>query len=284
MSEYNKRTIARQMRPRTIEGTSFEVSLAEHCNNCCQCCDHFSQLSPKKLLDIETFERDLAKVAQLLNHKMGCISLLGGEPLLNQNVIDYFRITRNLFPQSGIILLTNGLRLIELEKSPNGNIWEACNKYNIEITVTVYKINFDYASLEKKAEEYNVLLGMSSIIHAAKATMSTKISDKHNINLSGNVPNNYFISCCYYNKCMVLKEGKFYPCPRAANIHIFNEYFDQAIPLTPDDSFDIYAASDWQGVSDFGASFHPLCKYCDVAKWKPYGEWALSKQVISEYV
>lgn len=53
MTEYNKRAIAEQVRPRNRDELTFEISLADHCNLSCQMCDHFSQLSKPWFVDMK---------------------------------------------------------------------------------------------------------------------------------------------------------------------------------------------------------------------------------------
>lgn len=83
MSEFNKRAIANQVRPRKREKMAFEVNLADHCNMSCQMCDHYSQLSEPCFLDFEQFQKDIKRLGELYDHDLSYITLLGGEPLLN---------------------------------------------------------------------------------------------------------------------------------------------------------------------------------------------------------
>ena len=82
MTEFNKRAIAHQVRPRKKEELIFEISLADHCNLSCQMCDHFSQLSDKWFVSIGQFKTDMERMGKLCEHKVETITLLGGEPTL----------------------------------------------------------------------------------------------------------------------------------------------------------------------------------------------------------
>lgn len=48
------------------EKIRFIVDIVDHCNLNCKCCGHFSPLAPKGFLDINTFERDLKRLHELL--------------------------------------------------------------------------------------------------------------------------------------------------------------------------------------------------------------------------
>lgn len=284
MSEYNKRSIANQMKPRSQEELTFEISLVDHCNLSCQMCDHYSQLSDKWFVSMEQFEKDMKRMGEICNHKLAAISLLGGEPTLHPEIIECLKITRREFPDTEIIVLTNGILLLKLENSSKGNFWEVCKKLDIHITVTVYPLNIDYIAIERKAKEYGVILAMSSDIHAKQLTNVIKISDKHTMDLSGSVGKHECVSCLYYNKFCVLKDGKVFMCPISAHIDIFNRKFNKNLRIKDADFLDIYKIESWKDISKFSCQYVPFCSYCDLKNWGHHSEWKASSMSIEEYV
>jgi len=284
MSEHNKNAIAGQVRPRLKEEMAFEVSLADHCNLSCQMCDHYSQLSKPNFLNLAQFEKDIARLGELYDHKIGYISLLGGEPTLNKDIIKIIKLTRSQFPDSQLIILTNGVLLNSWETAPEGNLWEALRENKVHITVTVYPINLDYEAIEKKAAEYGVSINMSSNIHAKKSTKNVKISDKHTMKPDKSIDKFYCVNCLYYNKFNVLKNGRIYMCPVAAHSDIFNSAFNQNLELTENDSIDIYKINSWEEIAEFSSRYIPFCSYCDLKHWGRYSEWKASTKKIEEYI
>ncbi|MBQ8167808.1 4Fe-4S cluster-binding domain-containing protein, partial [bacterium] len=131
ISEYNKRTIQYKMKPRSRDRFWLEVNLADHCNLNCQMCDHFAPIAEKTFMSIEVFDRDMKRLAMLMENEMGIIKLQGGEPFLNKDVIEYMRISRELFPKSVIWIFTDGILLLNSDKAKGGNVWEALKKYNL---------------------------------------------------------------------------------------------------------------------------------------------------------
>lgn len=283
MTEYNKRTIANQMRPRQHEELTFEISLADHCNLSCQMCDHFSQLSDPWFVNLDQFDKDLTQMGKIFNHKVGCISLLGGEPTLHEHLIDCIKIVRREFPDSELIILTNGVKLLELEHGENGNLWQACKDYDVHITVTVYPIKIDFAGIEIKAKEYGISLAMSSDIHASELTKIVKISDKHTMDLEGRIDKFYCVNCLYFNKFNVLKDGKLYMCPIAAHSNILNQKFGISLNLQEEDALDIYSLNSWEEIAKFSSDYVPFCRYCDLKSWRHYSEWKPSRKTMDEY-
>ena len=77
LTEHTRLGIAEQMAPRNKDEMTFEVSLADHCNLSCQMCDHFSQLSDPWFVDVEQFKKDIRRMAEIYDHEIGAISLLG---------------------------------------------------------------------------------------------------------------------------------------------------------------------------------------------------------------
>jgi len=284
MSEYNKNTIAGQLKPRTQNQISLEINIADHCNISCASCDHYSQLSPDKVLDYNVYKRDIERMGELFNHNIGVITLLGGEPLLNPDIIKFMALTRQVFPKSECYILTNGVLLPKLEKAPHGNIWQACKDYRFGINVTVYPIKLNYDEITKKAKQYNVPLRISSDIHAKTLTMNTKISDKHTFDLNGSLTPELSISCIYFNKWTVLKDGRFYMCPISAHVNIFNEYFNQNLELTENDSLDIFSVNIWKDFAEFSSKPISFCRYCDLKNWTHANEWSPSRKIIEEYI
>lgn len=284
MSEFNKRAIAHQVRPRSKEELIFEVSLVDHCNLSCQMCDHYSQLSGPWFVDMDRFERDMIQMGEICGHDIAAISLLGGEPTLHPNIIDCMRITREQFPDADVIVLTNGTLLLQLETSEQGNFWQACKDLNVHITVTIYPIKLDYEKIEKKAAEYGVSLDMSSDVHAKILTKVVKTSDKHTMDLAGAIEKFYCVNCLYFNKFLVLKDGRIYMCPIAAHIDIFNKRFGQKLEIKEGDYLDIYQIKSWREIAEFSCRYTPFCSYCDLKQWRHHGPWEPSKKTIEEYI
>ena len=77
---------------------------------------------------------------------------MGGEPLLNPNLINIMRMTRSAFPIGSIQIVTNGIVLPDMSES----FWQCCYENNIEICPTRYPIRVDYEGMEQRAAKYGV--------------------------------------------------------------------------------------------------------------------------------
>lgn len=282
LSEYNKRTISYKMTPRPKERMWIEVNLADHCNLNCQMCDHFSPLARPSFLSLESFKKDMKRLSELVNGHIGIVKLQGGEPLLNQYLIDFIKITRTLFPKTIIYLFTDGLLLKKWENHRTGNLWQVFHDYKVRVEFTVYPINVDINDIKELAKKYDVQLDCFSEVGDRKYR-GVKHSVKHPFDLSGKVEKWQFISCYQFNESITLKDGKLYTCPMIPYIDIFNDYFHQKLEVSKKDYIDIYKVKSYEELAEFVTKRTDFCRYCKVMERRSF-EWKQSKHTLDEYV
>ena len=89
-----------------------EFHIVDNCNLNCAYCDHFAPLAPKYQVPVEDFERDLSTLADIkgVKEKLTEFMLVGGEPLLHDNIEQLIEITRKYFKKAHIELITNCLK------------------------------------------------------------------------------------------------------------------------------------------------------------------------------
>lgn len=250
LSEYNKRAIAYKMTPRPVERMWIEVNLADHCNLNCQMCDHFSPVAKPNFLDLDEYTRDIKRLAELTNGKMGIMKLQGGEPLLNENIIDFIKVTRETFPDCIIFLFTAGLLLKQWEKHPRGNLWQVCHDYDVRIQFTIYPIGIDVDGIKALAKKYGVMMDAFSEV-GDRSFQGVKRSCKHPFRLEGDVEKWQFISCYQFNESITLKKGKLYTCPMIPYINSFNDAFGQSLSVSENDYIDIYEAKTYEELAEY---------------------------------
>lgn len=284
MSEYSKNCIARKLAPPLRENLVFEVNIVSHCNLNCQMCTAFSQLSPERFMDISGYERDMKKLGELLSRQLGGIALMGGEPLLHSDLIQFMEITRKEFPQTGIYMITNGLLLAKLEHAATGNIWQAMKEYRVELIVTRYPISLDYYAIKQLAEKYHVPLTISSNIHAGMPLATTKLSIKRPFDLKGEQRVYEAVCCGQFNRCRALKDGRLYTCNISSNIDIFNAYFGENLVLHEEDSISIYEVECYEEIAEYMTKPMRFCKYCDLRNRRVHSPWKRSAKTLEEYL
>ena len=260
---------------RSKETIFFQVHLTYHCNLKCKSCSHFSPLSGENYLDIKKFKKDMQRLSYLGRKNIRKIELLGGEPLLHPKINDFLKISRRYFPNTEIVLFTNGILLSEI----SDNFWKICGENNIIIVISYYPIKLNMDKINEK-NIYNIKL-----IYDPNPTNRWFCHFK--MDFAGTQNEDENIKLCYESKnCHCLDNGKMYLCYFPACIYIFNNFFDKNIPVCKDDYIDIYKAKNILEIIKYLEQPMKFCKFCDVKNrygFKLETEWEISKKVIEEW-
>ena len=266
-----KTFLKKRIKPTTL--TYLDICVAEHCNFSCYSCSRFSLLAEPEFPDLAITENDLKRLSELSNGNIPVININGGEPLLNQELNEYFCITRKHFPCSHIRLITNGLLLL----SQKEDFWESVKNNNISISPTKYP-GIDWDKIEEKANAFGCKLDYYDVTKGNK-----KLSRKFSLDVTGSQNSTISFNQCPMAVCTTLKNGRLAMCPLVFSVNHFNKYFNQNIPVTDFDSFDIYKAKTIQEIVDFLNKPIPLCAYCKSMGREIVGEWRKSEKKITEW-
>ena len=102
---------------RRLSLPALEYHVAHGCNLSCQQCSHYSNFHVAgKLPTIEDAESDYAKWSHRLKPRR--FALLGGEPLLNPQLIEHIQLARQHWSDSNLMLVTNGFFLHRFPELP----------------------------------------------------------------------------------------------------------------------------------------------------------------------
>lgn len=233
------------------------VNILDHCNLRCQGCDHFACIAEPYIVSKETVCSDLHQMSKLLNGDYVMrLCVMGGEPLLHPELGEILKKAREEFPNVSIRLYSNGVLLLKQDET----FWECCRNNKIEIFITKYPINLDFAEMENKAKREAV-----SLVFWFGTDTYIKESFKKTIDLTGqHNPVESFAKCEISNFGNFLMEGKLYGCPFSCQSYrIFNKKFGQHLRMTCDDYLDIYSITDKRQMFEFAAKPKFYCRYCD---------------------
>lgn len=266
--EYNQRLTP-------LKRLRFETAIVRHCNLKCKGCDHFSPVAEKRFVSINSYEKDVKRLADLFNGDAEYITLLGGEPLLHPDITDFIIISRQYFPETLLQIATNGLLLKNMSEA----FWEACRKYKVEIMVTKYPINLDYLELGKFVEAKKTKYKYLGSSEGGRTLWHFPLD------LDGKQkPMDSFTRCRNANLCHTLDNGRLYTCSIAPNIDDFNKYFDKNIQLMDADGVDIHAEGmSGEYILKRLAAPMPFCRYCDVDHRTYDHDWEQSTMNIKEW-
>lgn len=233
----------------------FEVQLVEHCNLNCRGCDHFSPIAEKGFLDLDEYERDLARLSVLFDGACRRIYLLGGEPLLHPELVRAMKSTRQYFPYGQIIIVTNGLLLDQMP----AEFWQACRDYAVGIKATKYPVNCDYDARQEKAQTEGVDFGYFNNAEQIKTLYRNSLSP------TGHEQARKSFEHCYAsNQCLNLRHGRMFTCSMAAFAPTLIQKYDLPMHASKRDGIDIYEAQSAEEILEFCAKPIPFCRYCSI--------------------
>jgi MoaA/NifB/PqqE/SkfB family radical SAM enzyme len=223
------------------------------------------------------------------------MTLLGGEPLLNERLMDFIKITREVFANIPIYVFTDGLLLYKWGLyEDDRNIWKAIKKYRIMVKVTQYPIEIQLDRTIEQAEKYDVpifwdtpyeenVAGLWILVEEGDRNYrGEKKSTKHPFDLSGNVEKYKWVSCYHFNYCTVLRSGKIYPCPLIPYSVYYNKAFNQNLEIKDDCYIDIYKAKSYKEIAEFLTHRVSFCDYCAVDK-RCQRSWKQSEHSMEEW-
>ncbi len=227
---------------------SLETNIVDGCNLNCRGCSHFSNLFDRDAkIPFDTFCKDLKQISEHVILRQ--LDMLGGEPILNDRIIEYFDFARKIFPDSEIKLITNGL----LIPQQSTNFFRSCIDNNIHIIITVYKPTL--ALMDK-------ISGKLEKNEVSYSFRWTKEKFGKNIDLTGSADKDKAVKSCRESKCHFLREGKIFKCPfEALGNKLFEHY---GVPIKFQGGIDIYDKNlDWNKMLN-DLYYNPIdsCKYC----------------------
>ena len=134
-----------------------EISLTNRCNLNCTSCMHFCNIADEDAeVSVDEFESYLRKLSKL---QIVRIELLGGETLLVPDLEVKVKLARQYFPNSEIVIITNGL-LNRTEKELNR--FNEINNEVINTYINQLSVNNSYLNI-KREEKKKVLERIKNI-------------------------------------------------------------------------------------------------------------------------
>lgn len=255
----------------------FAVHITNHCNLNCAGCNQFVPLAEKGFMDLGMYTRDIERLASLSNHEAYRIQLIGGEPLINPNAIEYARIAREQFPYAKITFLSNGV----VAKNLSSEFYSECQRLRIEVDFSPYPINIDYDSLKQYVQDKGV------VCHVRDRVTTEFIKNPILLNPDEirSFSTSRWLSCTYANDCINLYDGKL-SCAIVNTIHWLKSKFPDEtkdIRVSPSDYIDIYKVKSIDEIFQFFTKPTPFCKYCG-REFASKFDWKKTEFNLNEWV
>lgn len=233
-----------------------DFHIIDGCNYKCARCFKFSPLCKDKgELDYDKTIADLTRLSQLTNRELRGISIIGGEPLYSKDIIKYMDKSRELFPNTDITIISNGMLIPSMPKE----FFESMKRNNIVIAISKYHELKVYSKVEETLKKHGCEdLYVFNYFSQFEVTMflQMELDEEGKSN-----PKEMWDACCSKNGCVMLKDGKLWSCPSLCMKYILNEYFNTNLIDYPEDGIDIYTHNHRQIVKHLKKP-KKGCRYC----------------------
>ena len=222
-----------------------EIHISDKCNLNCRGCTHFSPLYIENGDDFEAQMNGLKKLKKLFSC-VGRIDILGGEPLLNNNIKRYLIGIKKIFPQSYIQVFSNGLLIPSTDRS----VFEVMERENISISIS------EYYPTHKMIEKISQTLDLN---HVRYKIMGFDHKQKFNMPISIKNDSKY-PHLCISNGCVTIKNDMIARCPTLMYINKLNSTFDVCLP--EEGIYNIDTFKNGEQMLEKMEEEIPLCKHC----------------------
>lgn len=259
-----------------IRSIKIEYNLAEHCNFSCDECSHLSPYMPVRYAEIDTFKRDLTALAQV--YRVGRFRFVGGEPLLNKEILQFIRAVRDSGIAEKIQICSNGSLIQKVDEAVFAEIDMLSISWYPDPRTDQEKIDYATAMCEK----HNVELKVEKIERFRGMQLDEPIRDPQ---LLGEVYETCQIAHSWY--CQTFYEGRFYLCSRPL---FTNAYLEQKGIKAPDyrqiDGIPLHEPDLLNRIHTYLTSPTPIasCAYClgTVGKYVPWRQLDLKERKTSQ--
>lgn len=248
-----------------------DIHITDHCNLNCKGCGHFSSVSQPYDMSLEEMEIACKKLKPILHKFFNSIHLMGGEPLLHPEVEGIMSLVRNYFPETEIQLITNGIKIPVMPES----FWNTCRTNHIKIYVSRYPAGIDY-------ERISQIIDTNEVEYELSGIRNKFIHHVYDPDGKQN-PKESYSKCEFGGACLQFRDGKLFPCARAAYIPIFNKAFGQNYQYCKGDFIEVDKLKSYWQFWKFITRPIPFCRYCNMEK-EHYEEWGKSKRKLEEWI
>lgn len=261
---------------------NLDIFILNYCNlNCFSCSSFCPVVTEKEILSVDEIVKEL-KVVQRFRDDIKTLTILGGETMLHPNLPEILTITRKMFPNNEIHIITNGTLYENLFK-----IRDSIIKNNILCNVFLYPVD----------NSEQIIKNFKNII----PTFNLKFLDYRNLgftsdHLSEKVHNETekILQCIKRHYCTRLEGNRIYICHYMAYLKILKHTFGDKIKINNDDCFlEITDTTTIDDIYNFITYHIPnICYHClDVLQedtkehfkyWKTV-PWKKSNKDLSEF-
>ncbi len=194
------------LRQGQIRTESFEVHVTEHCNLKCRDCCNISPFNAKKFITLE----EIKDICRFVNDHFqpDVFKIAGGEPTLHPQLDEIVKIVKG----SGQVVrvISNGLLLHRM----NDVFWQHIDQLTISNYISAPVKPHLLDAIRQKARQYEVVLNIKFVEQFNEIFVDDAIEDETRIR-------QIYDDCWMRHRCLIIRNGRFYKCTRAAYMDDF---------------------------------------------------------------
>ena len=181
-----------------------EINAVLHCNMSCKSCAHLSPLFKKKNIDLDMVGHDL----EILSHSYHAsyVKIMGGEPLLNPNLVELIKSVTSTGIADEILLTTNGTLL---HNAPE-ELWDVIDSLELSLYPSRLPDQEKIESFKSKAALHKVKL---LINYYENFRISYSENRNEDISLVQDVYDTCKLAHFWHSHTVI--DGWFYRCPQS---------------------------------------------------------------------
>ncbi len=229
---------------------AFELHVVEDCNLRCANCCNMSPFVDVRRLSVDELREQLATMASVLSTDV--FKIMGGEPLLHPRIDEMIVVARESGIGAVVRLFTNGLLLKRMKES----FWRALDQLTISSYASAPVPQRTLEHAYAKAVEYGFILNVKPVTSFSQVLSPRYIADVQET----------YDTCWLRHRCLIVRNGRFYKCTRAAYAGEFHQRIQREQPPAglrfDDDGVALPASA--ATLRDYMSSGVPLasCHYC----------------------
>ena len=247
-----------------IHAQKLEYNLVDHCNLSCRECSHLSPFLRAHALPLETFRRDLTRLAGV--YRVQRLRFVGGEPLLHDDICAFVDAARATGIARHIELVSNGTLLARV----SDQLLESIDSLALSLYPGKHPDKVLMADIRERCRRFGVRLRPEYIDRFRKTQTVLPIEDPRLLD-------DVFKSCLIAHawSCQTIYDGRFYLCSRP----LYTDAFLEKVGREPQqfkeaDGIELHEPQLFERLRAYLQSVRPLksCTYClgTVGSYQPH--------------
>ena len=238
-----------------------EYHVSWHCNLKCKGCDHYSNLYDKPLFgDVEQYRKNLLRLRELFDH-IEQIRLLGGEPFLNRQIGDFVKATKDVFPDTDLRIVSNGLLILGLGR----DLLELLRGYGVTVDISNYPPTAKIlGKIKQVLTDAGIPFEITPQIREFRYILGSKRTNRMH---------RTFRHCPLRNCHFLHDDGRLSMCGIPIFYDAAKDKLKAEREVGDSDWVDLYRAADGYEVLEKFSKAIPLCDYCVDVRENAFFPW-----------